>query len=43
MNQRCPQHSPLAALLRKTGAILVLLFFWLLLALALPAQVSAAL
>ena len=42
MYQRYQQLSPIAACLRKTGAILVLVFFWLLLAFALPAQVSAA-
>jgi len=36
MNQ---QYSPFAACLRKSGAILVLVFFWLLIALALSAQV----
>ena len=41
MNPRCPQYSPLAAGLRKTGAVLVLIFFWILLAFGLPAQVSA--
>ena len=41
MYQRYQQLSPLAAFLRKTGAVLVLVFFWLLLAFALPAQVAA--
>ena len=41
MYQRYQQLSPLAACLRKTGAVLVLVFFWLLLAFALPAQVAA--
>jgi len=40
---RCKQqYSPFAVCLRKAGAILVLVLFWLLIAFALTAQISAA-